>query len=256
MTVLYENFETSHSRLEEWLLPGGTGSADVWQTGSRFELAAGLPAVELIRPDLVLAGPDADLQRFANQLASHPAVLNLDTKIAASATGVKIAEQSYKPEWKVNASYGYRDDAPNGMERSDFFSVGLAFDVPLFTSGRQDQFVRSAIASTESVRTERALLLRSMLAKFTAQRARLLRLEQRRELYQTRLLLEMHEQAEASLAAYTNDDGDFAEVVRSRIDELNARIDAFGIEIDRLKTIAQLNYFFTRSEARPIGDTP
>ena len=59
----------------------------------------------------------------------------------------------------------------------------------------------------------------------------------------------MHEQAEASLSAYTNDDGDFAEVVRARIAELNARIDALDIEIERLKTIAQLNYFFTTSDA-------
>lgn len=254
LTVLYEDLEISRSRLEEWVLPGGTGSAADWQAAERSELAAGLPALQLVRPDLIHA--DLDQQGIATQLVAHPAILDLDAKIAASATGEKIAEQSYKPEWKVNASYGYRDDAPNGMERSDFFSVGLAFDVPLFTAGRQDQFVRSAIASTEAVRTERTLLLRTMMARFTAQRARLLRLEQRRELYQTRLLREMHAQSEASLVAYTNDDGDFAEVVRSRIDELNARIDAFGIEVDRLKTIARLNYFFTRSEARPLGVTP
>ena len=57
----------------------------------------------------------------------------------------------------------------------------------------------------------------------------------------------MREQAEASLTAYTNDDGDFAEVVRSRIAELNAQIDALNIAVDRQKTISQLNYFFTNS---------
>ena len=44
--------------------------------------------------------------------------------------------------------------------------------------------------------------------------------------------------------AYTNDDGDFSEVVRARIAELNARVEALDIEIDRLQTISQLNYFF------------
>jgi len=56
----------------------------------------------------------------------------------------------------------------------------------------------------------------------------------------------MHDQAEASLTAYTNDDGDFSEVVRSRIAELNASIDSLGINVQRQKSIIQLNYFFMR----------
>ena len=54
----------------------------------------------------------------------------------------------------------------------------------------------------------------------------------------------MTDQAEASLSAYTHDDGDFAEVVRARIAELNARIDALNISIDIQKAVAQLNYFY------------
>jgi hypothetical protein len=55
----------------------------------------------------------------------------------------------------------------------------------------------------------------------------------------------MHEQAEASLPAYTNDTGDFSEVVRASIAELNAKIDSLSIQVSRQKIIAQLNYFFT-----------
>ena len=54
----------------------------------------------------------------------------------------------------------------------------------------------------------------------------------------------MREQAEASLNAYTNDDGDFAEVVRARIADLNARIDALDIDVDLFKTNIRLNYYF------------
>jgi hypothetical protein len=65
----------------------------------------------------------------------------------------------------------------------------------------------------------------------------------------------MQAQAEASLTAYTTDDGDFSEVVRARIDELNARIDALDIQIDRLKTISQLNYFFVTSDGVAAGES-
>jgi len=250
LTVLNERLDISLSQLGEWLLPRAPGSREKWQYARSDwqDLPADMPVLSVPQPELLSMAHAPEPQEIATHLVSHPAILNLDVKIAASATGIEIAEQKYKPEWKVNASYGYRDDAPNGLERSDFFSVGLAVDLPLFTSNRQDKQVQSAIASTESVRTEKALLLRSMVAAFDTQRSRLLRLNERNELYQSRLLLEMHEQAEASLTAYTNDDGDFAEVVRSRIAELNARIDALNIEIERLKTIVQLNYLFTKSD--------
>ena len=114
--------------------------------------------------------------------------------------------------------------------------------------------MQSAIAGTEVLRTEKQLALRSMLANFETQRARLWRIEQRRQLYHSRLLREMQEQAEASLTAYTHDDGDFSEVVRARIAELNARIDALDIEVERLKIISQLNYFFATSSANAAGE--
>ena len=117
--------------------------------------------------------------------------------------------------------------------------------MPFFSPGRQDQKVKSARADTEAVRTDRALALRKMVAELASRLARLQRLEERRTLYNTRLLLEMREQADAALNAYTHDDGDFAEVVRARIDQLNAGIEALDIEVERLKTISEINYFLT-----------
>ena len=59
----------------------------------------------------------------------------------------------------------------------------------------------------------------------------------------------MAEQAEASLAAYNNDDGDFAEAVRARIAELNAQIDALAIAVERQKATARINYLLTQASA-------
>jgi outer membrane protein TolC len=250
LTMLHEKLDMSRSRLAEWLQPAGAAGAAPGMTAGPGWLAlpAALPEITLQQPGLYRASRQPTHQEIAEHLRDHPAIQSLEARIAASDTGVALAEQKYRPEWKINASYGYRDDDPSGNDRADFFSVGIAFDLPLFTGNRQDQEVQSAAASAEAVRTERALALRSMVSAFETQRARLLRLEQRRALYGSRLLEEMREQAEASLTAYTNDDGDFAEVVRARIAELNARVDALDIEIDRLKTISQLNYFFAKSD--------
>jgi outer membrane protein TolC len=251
LTVLHEHLETSRARLGEWLYPRATGGGVQWAINGPGwpQLTETLPVLLLSQPDLLDTTAQVTAQEIATYLVQHPAILSIDAKINASDTSIRLAEQNYKPEWKLNASYGYRDEAPSGMDRADFFSVGVAFDLPLFTGNRQDQQVQSAIASTEAVRTERALALRNMVAGVETQRARLTRLEQRQELYRFRLLSEMHEQAEASLTAYTNDDGDFSEVVRARIAELNAGIEALDIDVERLKTIQQINYYFATSES-------
>jgi hypothetical protein len=63
----------------------------------------------------------------------------------------------------------------------------------------------------------------------------------------------VHDQAQASLTAYTNDAGDFAEVVRARIAELNANIDFLNISVDRLFAIAELNYFLPSGGTQSSG---
>ena len=255
LTQLQQHLDTSLFSLGEWLLPvmAAAGTDGEYPLPGDIDVVGQLPDIPLLQPQLYEHARSPTPQEVAALLAAHPAIVNLDRQIDASEIGVDLAEQKYRPQWSVNASYGYRDDDPVAGDRADFFSVGVAFDLPLFTGNRQDQEVRAAVAGAEAMRTEKALAIRKMLAAFQAQRARLLRLNERQVLYRSRLLREMQEQAEASLSAYTNDDGDFSEVVRSRIAELNARIEALDIDVDRLKAISQLNYFLAGSGAGKAG---
>jgi hypothetical protein len=97
-------------------------------------------------------------------------------------------------------------------------------------------------------------VLRGMLAQLQSIFAARERLLERQTLYRTNILQQSSEQAEASLTAYTNDDGDFAEVVRARIADLNARIDALEIEVELLKTNIQLNYFFSEQSLKAVSE--
>ena len=249
LVVLQEQRETARSALLGWLLDPD----EIGQAFYRHKLTQELPSIPLAMPELLATGDAVPPQRLAELFRAHPDIRSRDRELDASDTGIKLAEQRYRPQWRFNASYGYRDDDPLGNDRADFFSVGVAFDLPLFTTSRQDPQLRSARATRESIRTERGLLLRRMIAEFNTHHARLLRLEQRHTLYSSRLLEQMSEQAEASLAAYTSDDADFAEVVRAKIAELNGRIEALGISVRRQQTIARLNYFF--APANP-GEEP
>jgi outer membrane protein TolC len=212
-----------------------------------IRLTKELPDIDLLNAQLILGKSWLSVEKLANYFAQHPAVYAIDKKISATKTGINLAEQQYKPEWGVNASYGYRDDDPMGNSRADLFSVGVTFDLPIFTESRQDMAVKSAVSKTEAVKTEKVLLLRQLLGAFSSGKGRLLRLHERKALYQNKLLPQINDQAEASLTAYTNDDGDFSEVVRSRIAVLNAEIEQLKIAVEEQKIILEINYLFAGS---------
>ncbi len=247
LAQLKQKYEMSQQQLLEWLSDGRLNDSHS-HLNTRIDLSFSkqIPDIKMIKESMYLSTENISQRELYHSFAEHPAVMVFDKRISASNETVKLAKQQYKPEWGVNASYGVREDSPSGMERSDLFSIGVSFDIPLFTSNRQDKQVQSAISKASSVKTEKWLFIRKLIAAFETKRSQLIRLNQRQHLYQKRLLPQMHDQAQASLTAYTNDDGDFAEVVRSRIAELNAVIDALNIDVERQKSIIQLNYFFMR----------
>jgi len=210
-------------------------------------LSQQLPQIDLLSRELVYRESWLKSGELLQYFSNHPSLIAVEKKVNATKAGIKLAQQKYKPEWGVNASYGYRADDPMGRSRADLFSVGVTFDLPLFTENKQDKEVQSAISKTESVKTEKLLLLRQLLGAYSSAKGRLLRLIDRQFLYETKLLPQIHDQAEASLTAYTNDDGDFSEVVRSRIAVLNAEIDELTLNVEEQKILLELNYLFIGS---------
>ena len=247
LTMLSQNLEGHIKQLSEFISNyfvdkySDFGSI---QIVSDFALKDSLPNVELLNKDIFESSQSNTSELLFNKFSDHPSVKALNQRILAEEVGVKLAEQKYKPAWGLNASYGYRADAENSMSRADLFSIGVSFDLPLFTKNRQDQDLKAAVSSLDAIETEKWLLLRKLMASYETEKTQLVRLNQRNKLYVEQLLPQMSEQAEASLTAYTNDDGDFAEVVRARIAELNAQIDALKINVNIQKTIIKLNYLF------------
>lgn len=179
--------------------------------------------------------------RLIARLNEHPRMQALALQTQQMQQNKAMAEQNYKPAWGINASYGYRDDADNGMARADFFSVGVSVDLPLFTEKRQDQKVNAAIAQTEASKTNARLQLKTLLGQTHAELANLERLFERQQRFNQTLLQQSSEQAEAALTAYTHDDGAFTDVVWARVNVLNIQLAALNIDIQALKSAARLN---------------
>ncbi|WP_252097596.1 TolC family protein [Pseudoalteromonas sp. NBT06-2] len=214
-----------------------------------------LPEVMLLKESIIISDVWLTPDKLVKHFTAHPNIMAIDKKIGASTKGIELAKQNYEPQWAVNASYANRDDDPMGNNRADLFSVGVTFDLPLFTDNRQDQQVSAAISQTESVKTERLIALRQFLGVYSSAKGRLKKLIDRQSLYRTKLLPQIQDQAEASLTAYTNDDGDFAEVVRARIAQLNAKIENLAIETEIQKVQLTLNYLFINQADQMLNFT-
>ncbi len=250
LTLQYQALDTAIANLNPWLFEYNNRATS---NGLNIDGSPIFLSVEKQLPQIALQhGEQLNRAHFsramlAKLVANHPAIKAIDIEEQVARKGVELAHQQYKPQWQLNASYALRDDTPMGENRADFFSVGVTFDMPLFSRNRQDKLVSASISQSEAIKTQKLLKLKNTITEIEKELKNLQRLSQREALYQSQLLNQTYQQAEAAVTAYTNDDGNFAEVVRSRISELNTRITALSIQVDKLKTITRINYFLTQS---------
>lgn len=248
MTVEQQNYDVAMAKLSEWLQQYKQGEninrSRYQAINHHYKIDDQLPVIPLLGTN-VLSSKVINHNELAKVFALHPIIKVEGVKQSVALKGIDLANNQYQPQWGLNASYAFREDAPNGVDRSDFFSVGVTFDLPIFSQNRQDKNLKASVASHEAVKTEKLLLLKNMISNTEKEFVNYQRLQKRSSLYQKQLLEQYHQHAQATLTAYTNDSGDFTEVISARIAELNARISAAKIEIELLKVTARINYFFT-----------
>lgn len=245
LTLLKQKKDTALLSLSEWLsdfTEDKINSGNILES-SNLLLPRSFPNIEMINPNYFNLKEDSE--KILTMFENHPSIKNIEQKIKATSKSIKLARENYKPQFSVNTSYAKREDDLMGRNRADLFSVGLTFDLPIFVKNKQDKELKVAMLKTRSVETEKILQYKKLFSLYETTKADLIRLKERQSLYLTKLLPQMNEQSEASLTAYTNDDGDFPEVVRSRISQLNAQIDILNINVDIQKNIVKYNYLFT-----------
>jgi outer membrane protein TolC len=180
---------------------------------------------------------------MAEMLFRHPMIASVDQSIVVLETAEALSKQQYAPEWGVSAAYSYRDDSPTGQPRSDFISFGVSLELPLLQRHQTDAAVAASGFEVDAMRAERLLKLRQMRAALSTELAQLSGLKTRLALYEQDLLPQMRSYAEATLSAYSHDESDFAEVVRARINLLDAKIEVLGLQTRQQTTFAKLSYF-------------
>ncbi len=164
-----------------------------------------------------------------------------DALIDARGAGIDLANERYKPGWALDLGYGYRDGfLASGDPRSDFVSLSVTVDLPFFRKNRQDRGLASALSERRAANESKDAQLRRLSSQLDSEYAHWQDLSRRVDLYERLILNQVKGQANAALAAYQSEAGDFADVMRGFIDDLNTRLDHVRLQIDQAQSYAVL----------------
>ncbi len=194
-------------------------------------------------PKIPVPRLEFDSKTLQQQLARHPKVQQIDKKLEINRKQIAVINQTYKPGWGLNVSYGYRDNQPNGTRRSDFLSVNATFDLPVFTNNRQDKKISAEEKRYLSLKNSRHDLLNEMVADVQQEMTNADQLKQRHAIYRKLLLPQIQQEVEASLLSYQSREGDFSDLMQAYINSLNVKLAEVRISVDHLKTFTNILYY-------------
>ena len=182
------------------------------------------------------------LETMLERLDRHPMLQSLDHARDVAMNEADLAAERYKPSFGVDVSYGFRQGSMNGEARPDLLTAMLTFDVPLFTSNRQDRETGAARSRAHAAQARRTDLARELEASLRAQYSRALRLGSIVDLYESRIQRIAGVSVEAALASYRTSAGSLSDVVSTERRVLDVRDRLKKARKDRAVALAEINY--------------
>jgi outer membrane protein TolC len=230
--------ELELSRLDDRLIRTERERAEAQASLSRW---LGQDAYRTVAMKLPAWGSPPPLEELSTGLAQHPSIQAASAGISVQDAAVKIAEENKKPGWSLDAGYGYREGyLPDGSPRSDFVSLSVSVDLPFFGKNRQDRKLAAALGNRRAAMRTQAEIKARLGSELDAEYARWTDLTRRLALYEDRILGQSRDQAQMALLAYQSDAGDFSDVMRGYIDDLNTRLEHIRLQVQRAQSYASL----------------
>ena len=190
-----------------------------------------------------------------DQLPEVRAALSRETVAAADAN---LAREDYRPDWKLELSYGWRGNSPfilvpfsaplGGVAYPQLLSLEFTIGLPISTRTRQGprlaaklKELDAARAARDEARRQQSAEVQGMIAEWESAHRQVMRIKD--ELIP--LVVQKHE---AALAAYRGGTGTLAAVLEARRDDLNARLSLVQQELAAGKAWAWLAFVFPVTE--------
>ncbi|HEC07590.1 MAG TPA: TolC family protein [Thiolapillus brandeum] len=216
---------------------------------SRLSRWVGDAAWRPLQADMPVLPQIPEREQIQEGLETHPEISMRSAVVESHQQSIAISKEQYRPGWTVGAEYRMRfGDNPDDSSRSDMGAVMLTVDMPLFTEKRQDKRLAASQKRADAAVLDRANSWRKLRESLSMETANRKRLMERIQRYEKRLIREAEENAKAALLAYQSGTIEFTGLMRSRITELDIKLQALKLRVDLLKTNASLLYLAAGEE--------
>jgi len=212
----------------------------------RSQLSFWLGADEAARAQPAGLSPRSELEPLATleaRLAAHPAQLDYMRRIDAARTAEDVARELRKPAWMLDVSYGFRQNAPDGMARPDMLSAMVTVGLPLFRGDRQDRGVSAARLEAQGLNERHEDHTREMQAMLAEAWNAAHRTAELERFYESDLLPLAEQSVTAALLGWRSNRAMIDEVVMVRRIALETRMKHLRLAADRALAQHEIDYF-------------
>lgn len=184
-----------------------------------------------------------DAPALQRELHQHPQLQAYTPMTQQAQARIREATAEKKPDWSWEVDYLRR-----GQEFGDMVNLQVSFDLPLFTSTRQNPRIAARHAELNQLEAEREALERQFAEQLDNELAELDRLQ--RALTRTRevLLPLARERSELSLADYRAGRGELETLLAARRELIETRLKE--IDLEGLQAIAASRLYFAYGDAQ------
>jgi cobalt-zinc-cadmium efflux system outer membrane protein len=173
-------------------------------------------------------------------LEENPLLRQLDHTVAQKETEYLLAKKSYYPNFSITAAYGQRDDGLDDKHRSDFMSLLVGVNIPIWFKSKQNKQVAETQiriiqekAQLQSEKNNILFKLNDLLAKIKKDDALV-------TLYEKQIIPEASQSLDADMSAYQVGRLDFLNLLNSQMTLLNYEIKLHKVMSDLEKNFAEL----------------
>ncbi len=200
---------------------------------------AGAPRIDTVH----LHGQD-----LRSALESHPMIAMLSRQEEIARAEADLARANKKADWSAELMYQHR-----GSQFSDMVSIGVSVPLQWDQKNRQDQELAAKLAMLEQARAQREDALRAHIAEVEAMLVEWRNDRERQGRYERELVPLARERSDAALAAYRGGKSSLADVLSTRRNEIDVRMQALQLEMETARMWAQLNFLVPDESLLPAG---
>lgn len=199
-----------------------------WDVAPEFPVLRAMPKYESIR----------------ESIGEHPSVVAANAMVDAGRSVLDLAKSRYWPETMVSLTYSKRD-----VDESAMVAAMLSFSVPLFPPRRQDRWVSAGRARVDGAKDEAKGRLRELQGMLEEQYRRWRRFNELLQRFEKELLPYVSQYSQATLNSYQSAVVEFDTLVEARVQELDTKLEALRLQVDRAKAQAALVYLAGRQSS-------